>query len=162
MISDSEGDDFEDASEFGVDESEMFGMGSSTCRKTPMSTLTLLPVVATLGQRALSTSGYFLVCGRREKSNLRVFSSKSCFSSWCCFQGGVVWHMCHVTPSQVKGRGGQIQEGRFPRGVSGVVACVCVYVSLQCPRTARTRATPYCTLLPSFQQGGFSVVMVSF
>lgn len=36
MISDSEGDDFEDASEFGVDESEMFGMGSSTCRKTPM------------------------------------------------------------------------------------------------------------------------------
>ncbi|XP_062251701.1 FAS-associated factor 1 [Platichthys flesus] len=36
MISDSEGDDFEDASEFGVDDSEMFGMGSSTCRKTPM------------------------------------------------------------------------------------------------------------------------------
>lgn len=37
MISDSEGDDFEDASEFGVDDSEMFGMGSSTCRKSPMS-----------------------------------------------------------------------------------------------------------------------------
>uniref|UniRef100_A0A6Q2Z2A3 UBX domain-containing protein n=1 Tax=Esox lucius TaxID=8010 RepID=A0A6Q2Z2A3_ESOLU len=37
MVSDSEGDDFEDASEFGVDESEMFGMGSSTgCRKAPM------------------------------------------------------------------------------------------------------------------------------
>ncbi|KAM7388253.1 hypothetical protein PAMP_024443 [Pampus punctatissimus] len=36
MISDSEGDDFEDASEFGVDDSEMFGMGSSTCRKSPM------------------------------------------------------------------------------------------------------------------------------
>ncbi|XP_076009329.1 FAS-associated factor 1 [Genypterus blacodes] len=37
MISDSEGDDFEDASEFGVDDSEMFGMGSSsTCRKAPM------------------------------------------------------------------------------------------------------------------------------
>lgn len=37
MVSDSEGDDFEDASEFGVDDSEMFGMGSSTCRKSPMS-----------------------------------------------------------------------------------------------------------------------------
>ncbi|XP_077390828.1 FAS-associated factor 1 [Festucalex cinctus] len=36
MVSDSEGDDFEDASEFGVDDSEMFGMGSSSCRKTPM------------------------------------------------------------------------------------------------------------------------------
>ncbi|KAM3876036.1 FAS-associated factor 1 [Diretmus argenteus] len=36
MISDSEGDDFEDASEFGVDDSDVFGMGSSTCRKTPM------------------------------------------------------------------------------------------------------------------------------
>ncbi|XP_030640101.1 FAS-associated factor 1 isoform X2 [Chanos chanos] len=37
MISDSEGDDFEDASEFGVDESEIFGMGSSSgCRKSPM------------------------------------------------------------------------------------------------------------------------------
>ncbi|KAE8294195.1 FAS-associated factor 1 [Larimichthys crocea] len=36
MVSDSEGDDFEDASEFGVDDSEMFGMGSSTCRKSPM------------------------------------------------------------------------------------------------------------------------------
>nr|XP_057928923.1 FAS-associated factor 1 [Doryrhamphus excisus] len=35
MISDSEGDDFEDASEFGVDDSEMFGTGSSS-RKTPM------------------------------------------------------------------------------------------------------------------------------
>lgn len=39
MVSDSEGDDFEDASEFGVDESEMFGMGTSTgCRKAPLST----------------------------------------------------------------------------------------------------------------------------
>ncbi|KAM8874578.1 FAS-associated factor 1 [Spinachia spinachia] len=36
MVSDSEGDDFEDASEFGVDDSEMFGMGSSICRKSPM------------------------------------------------------------------------------------------------------------------------------
>ncbi|XP_049342009.1 FAS-associated factor 1 isoform X1 [Astyanax mexicanus] len=36
MVSDSEGDDFEDASEFGVDESEIFGMGSSSCRKSPM------------------------------------------------------------------------------------------------------------------------------
>ncbi|XP_061594227.1 FAS-associated factor 1 [Cololabis saira] len=36
MMSDSEGDDFEDASEFGVDDSEMFGMSSSTCRKAPM------------------------------------------------------------------------------------------------------------------------------
>lgn len=40
MISDSEGDDFEDASEFGVDDSEMFGMGSSSCRKAPMSMYT--------------------------------------------------------------------------------------------------------------------------
>lgn len=38
MISDSEGDDFEDASEFGVDDSEMFGMGTTGCRKSPMST----------------------------------------------------------------------------------------------------------------------------
>lgn len=37
MISDSEGDDYEDASEFGVDDSEMFGMTSSSCRKSPMS-----------------------------------------------------------------------------------------------------------------------------
>ncbi|XP_041940008.1 FAS-associated factor 1-like [Alosa sapidissima] len=37
MVSDSEGDDFEDAPEFGVDESDIFGMGSSTgCRKSPM------------------------------------------------------------------------------------------------------------------------------
>lgn len=36
MVSDSEGDDFEDAPEFGVDDSEMFGLGSSTCRKSPM------------------------------------------------------------------------------------------------------------------------------
>lgn len=41
MISDSEGDDFEDASEFGVDDSEMFGMGSSSCRKSPMSEWTV-------------------------------------------------------------------------------------------------------------------------
>lgn len=45
MVSDSEGDDFEDASEFGVDDSEMFGMGSSTCRKSPMSTYNWLRVV---------------------------------------------------------------------------------------------------------------------
>ncbi|XP_023677138.2 FAS-associated factor 1 [Paramormyrops kingsleyae] len=36
MVSDSEGDDFEDASEFGVDEAEIFGMGTSGCRKSPM------------------------------------------------------------------------------------------------------------------------------
>ncbi|KAG7266272.1 hypothetical protein CRUP_005887 [Coryphaenoides rupestris] len=36
MMSDSEGDDFEDASEFGVDDSEMFGMGSSSSRKSPL------------------------------------------------------------------------------------------------------------------------------
>uniref|UniRef100_A0A1A7WND5 Fas associated factor 1 n=1 Tax=Iconisemion striatum TaxID=60296 RepID=A0A1A7WND5_9TELE len=36
MISDSEGDEYEDATEFGVDDSEMFGMGSSGCRKSPM------------------------------------------------------------------------------------------------------------------------------
>lgn len=36
MVSDSEGDDFEDAPEFGVDESEIFGTGSSGCRKSPM------------------------------------------------------------------------------------------------------------------------------
>lgn len=36
MISDSDQDDFEDASEFGVDDSEMFGTSSSTCRKSPM------------------------------------------------------------------------------------------------------------------------------
>ncbi|KAL4634895.1 FAS-associated factor 1-like [Arapaima gigas] len=36
MVSDSEGDDFEDASEFGVDEAEMFGMSTSGCRKSPM------------------------------------------------------------------------------------------------------------------------------
>uniref|UniRef100_A0A8C2BSP4 Fas (TNFRSF6) associated factor 1 n=1 Tax=Cyprinus carpio TaxID=7962 RepID=A0A8C2BSP4_CYPCA len=35
MVSDSE-DDFEDAPEFGVDESEIFGMGSSSCQKSPM------------------------------------------------------------------------------------------------------------------------------
>lgn len=36
MVSDSEGDDFEDAPEFGVDESEIFSMGSSSCRKSPL------------------------------------------------------------------------------------------------------------------------------
>uniref|UniRef100_A0A9J8D5L3 Fas (TNFRSF6) associated factor 1 n=1 Tax=Cyprinus carpio carpio TaxID=630221 RepID=A0A9J8D5L3_CYPCA len=36
MVSDSEGDDFEDAPEFGVDESEVFGMGSASCQKSPM------------------------------------------------------------------------------------------------------------------------------
>lgn len=39
MVSDSEGDDFEDPSEFGVDEAEIFGMGTSGCRKSPMSKL---------------------------------------------------------------------------------------------------------------------------
>lgn len=38
MISDSEGEEYEDATEFGVDDSEMFGMSSSSCRKSPMST----------------------------------------------------------------------------------------------------------------------------
>uniref|UniRef100_A0A8C1ZQG1 Fas (TNFRSF6) associated factor 1 n=1 Tax=Cyprinus carpio TaxID=7962 RepID=A0A8C1ZQG1_CYPCA len=36
MVSDSEGDDFEDAPEFGVDESEVFGMGSASCQKSSM------------------------------------------------------------------------------------------------------------------------------
>ncbi|XP_017262835.1 FAS-associated factor 1 [Kryptolebias marmoratus] len=36
MISDSEGEEYEDATEFGVDDSEMFGMSSSSCRKSPM------------------------------------------------------------------------------------------------------------------------------
>ncbi|XP_052460615.1 FAS-associated factor 1 [Carassius gibelio] len=36
MVSDSDGDDFEDAPEFGVDESEILAMGSSSCRKSPM------------------------------------------------------------------------------------------------------------------------------
>lgn len=36
MVSDSDGDDFEDASEFGVDDGEVFGMASSTMRKSPM------------------------------------------------------------------------------------------------------------------------------
>ncbi|XP_028668293.1 FAS-associated factor 1 [Erpetoichthys calabaricus] len=36
MVSDSEGDDFEDASEFGVDEAEIFGMGCTGTRKSPM------------------------------------------------------------------------------------------------------------------------------
>nr|XP_033772423.1 FAS-associated factor 1 [Geotrypetes seraphini] len=36
MVSDSDGDDFEDATEFGVDDGEMFGMSSSTLRKSPM------------------------------------------------------------------------------------------------------------------------------
>lgn len=47
MISDSEGDDFEDASELGVDDSEMFGMGSSSCRKSPMSMWTGVAEVLT-------------------------------------------------------------------------------------------------------------------
>ena len=37
MVSDSDGDDFEDASEFGVDDGEVFGMASSALRKSPMS-----------------------------------------------------------------------------------------------------------------------------
>lgn len=38
MISDSDGDDFEDATEFGVDDAELFGMPSSSAlRKSPMS-----------------------------------------------------------------------------------------------------------------------------
>lgn len=37
MISDSDGDDFEDATEFGVDDAELFGMPSSSAlRKSPM------------------------------------------------------------------------------------------------------------------------------
>uniref|UniRef100_A0A8C3HB13 Fas associated factor 1 n=1 Tax=Chrysemys picta bellii TaxID=8478 RepID=A0A8C3HB13_CHRPI len=36
MVSDSDGDDFEDATEFGVDDGEMFGMASSALRKSPM------------------------------------------------------------------------------------------------------------------------------
>ncbi|XP_060477394.1 FAS-associated factor 1 isoform X1 [Panthera onca] len=37
MVSDSDGDDFEDASEFGVDDGEVFGMASSALRKSPMN-----------------------------------------------------------------------------------------------------------------------------
>ncbi|XP_038616151.1 FAS-associated factor 1 [Tachyglossus aculeatus] len=36
MVSDSDGDDFEDATEFGVDDGEMFGTASSALRKSPM------------------------------------------------------------------------------------------------------------------------------
>ncbi|KAM9002443.1 FAS-associated factor 1 isoform 2-T2 [Sarcophilus harrisii] len=36
MVSDSDGDDFEDAPEFGVDDGEMFGIASSALRKSPM------------------------------------------------------------------------------------------------------------------------------
>uniref|UniRef100_A0A8C0PX49 UBX domain-containing protein n=1 Tax=Canis lupus familiaris TaxID=9615 RepID=A0A8C0PX49_CANLF len=36
MVSDSDGDNFEDASEFGVDDGEVFGMASSALRKSPM------------------------------------------------------------------------------------------------------------------------------
>ncbi|PKU35543.1 hypothetical protein llap_14153 [Limosa lapponica baueri] len=36
MVSDSDGDDFEDATEFGVDDGEMFGVASSALRKSPM------------------------------------------------------------------------------------------------------------------------------
>uniref|UniRef100_A0A4W2IB12 UBX domain-containing protein n=1 Tax=Bos indicus x Bos taurus TaxID=30522 RepID=A0A4W2IB12_BOBOX len=36
MVSDSDGDDFEDASEFGVDDGEVFDMASSALRKSPM------------------------------------------------------------------------------------------------------------------------------
>ncbi|KAG7456801.1 hypothetical protein MATL_G00239710 [Megalops atlanticus] len=36
MQSDSEGDDFEDVSEFGVDEAEIFGNGTTNSRKCPM------------------------------------------------------------------------------------------------------------------------------
>lgn len=37
MVSDSDGDDFEDATEFGVDDGEMFGMAAPALRKSPMS-----------------------------------------------------------------------------------------------------------------------------
>lgn len=37
MVSDSDGDDFEDAPEFGVDDGEVFGMASTALRKSPMS-----------------------------------------------------------------------------------------------------------------------------
>ncbi|KAL2772558.1 FAS-associated factor 1 [Daubentonia madagascariensis] len=36
MVSDSDGDDFEDATEFGVDDGEVFGMASSALRKSSM------------------------------------------------------------------------------------------------------------------------------
>ncbi|KAK1339998.1 hypothetical protein QTO34_018562 [Cnephaeus nilssonii] len=36
MVSDSDGDDFEDAPEFGVDDGEVFGMASTALRKSPM------------------------------------------------------------------------------------------------------------------------------
>lgn len=36
MTSDSEGEDFEDPSEFGMDDSELFGMSSSNCPRSPM------------------------------------------------------------------------------------------------------------------------------
>ncbi|XP_072505495.1 FAS-associated factor 1 isoform X2 [Notamacropus eugenii] len=36
MVSDSDGDDFEDAPEFGVDDGEMFSIASSALRKSPM------------------------------------------------------------------------------------------------------------------------------
>uniref|UniRef100_V9KLB1 Fas (TNFRSF6) associated factor 1 n=4 Tax=Callorhinchus milii TaxID=7868 RepID=V9KLB1_CALMI len=36
MVSDSEGDDFEDATEFGVDDGELFGVVSSASKKSPM------------------------------------------------------------------------------------------------------------------------------
>uniref|UniRef100_UPI00398F0199 FAS-associated factor 1 isoform X3 n=1 Tax=Pristiophorus japonicus TaxID=55135 RepID=UPI00398F0199 len=39
MVSDSEGDDFEDATEFGVDDGELFGMVSSGSKKSPMRPL---------------------------------------------------------------------------------------------------------------------------
>ncbi|XP_053751499.1 FAS-associated factor 1 isoform X1 [Panthera pardus] len=39
MVSDSDGDDFEDASEFGVDDGEVFGMASSALRKSPMNVM---------------------------------------------------------------------------------------------------------------------------
>lgn len=41
MVSDSDGDDFEDATEFGVDDGEMFGVASSALRKSPMSKKTV-------------------------------------------------------------------------------------------------------------------------
>nr|XP_051713742.1 FAS-associated factor 1 isoform X4 [Oryctolagus cuniculus] len=39
MVSDSDGDDFEDATEFGVDDGEVFGMASSALRKSPMNVM---------------------------------------------------------------------------------------------------------------------------
>lgn len=58
MVSDSEGDDFEDAPEFGVDESEVFGMGSASCQKTPMSKLYLSYISSGVDHEGMVFTGY--------------------------------------------------------------------------------------------------------